>query len=323
MTIFQTNAWQQAWWAYWGDTQGFRRISNRSGLAGLYVDRYRFRGILPIHCLQFVGTNYRRLATPRTEYNRLTSGAAGAECLAEVRRRLGAGRWSEAVFRDVPASAPDLQALQDYAAQTRCMLRTVAEDTSYFVDTTQSFEAYLKNLGSGTRLRLYNRRSVLQTQGEITFANAWPDKVDGFFEALNGFHESRWGGPCFGTTSLAFHRTFLDTIGEEGGEPRLSVLYCNDQIVSVLYNVLYRGCIYNLQAGFVENFHRKLALGSLHLGYDIEGAFADKDIHKFDFLAGSGKNENYKSRIATGHEKLVSVMLVRHPVLKLLYALKD
>ncbi len=144
-----------------------------------------------------------------------------------------------------------------------------------------------------------------------------------FFGLLNNFHQRRWGKPVYGSKALAFNTAFVERVVSEGGEPQLMALRCGDQLISLLYNMKYQGCVYNLQSGFEESFHPKLAVGTLHLGYAIERAFQEEGIHSFDMLAGSGKNENYKQRIATEGEPLISLMLVKYPVLKLLYRLKD
>ncbi|WP_111495990.1 GNAT family N-acetyltransferase [Marinobacter bohaiensis] len=322
MSLFQTRAWQDAWWAIWGETPGFSKVARPAeDGSGLYIDRYRFKGVLPVRCLQFVGTNYRRLSTPRTEYNGfgLDDTAAGDAPLQVLDRTA----WSEAVFRDVPEASVDFQCLQRLADERGWLCREVARDTAYQIDTRGPFDAYQTNLGRNTRLRFFNRRKVLEGLAEVRQTNAFPDDINRFFELLNGFHRDRWGQPCFSDASLAFHRRFLENVPLEGGQPRLSILWSGPQPVSVLYNVVYRGCLYNIQSGFLEHFHRKLALGSLHLGYAIEDAFHDEAVHQFDLLAGSGKNCNYKRPIATDSCELVSVMLVRSAWAKGLYRLKE
>lgn len=314
MNLFLTRAWQDAWWEHWGSTPGFEIVSEGRECSGLYRDRYKYKGVLPVACLQFIGTNYRRLSTPRTEYNSLPSGSLDAIFSMD---------WSEAVLSDMPENSPGLRTLLDLADERGCLVRRIGEDVAYSIETNGLFSDYLASLGSGTRLRLYNRRSILEEIGSVTIRNWWPDKLVSFFELLNDFHRERWGQPCFNETSLSFHRKFLESIAHEGGSPDLSVLCVSGRPVSVLYNVLYRNVTYNLQAGFVGNFHKKLALGTLHLGYGIEAAFDDRDVGVFDLLAGKGKNEDYKAKLATDRTALVSLMLVRSRLFKLLYRIKD
>ena len=314
MNLFLTRAWQDAWWKRWGSTPGFKLVSEGRECSGLYRDYYKYKGVLPVTCLQFIGTNYRRLSTPRTEYNCLPTDNPEA---------IFALGWSEAVLSDMPEDSPGVRILLDLADDCGCLVRRIGEDTAYSIETNGLFSDYLASLGSGTRLRLYNRRSVLEQTGNVTIRNWWPDNLVSFFELLNDFHRDRWGQPCFNETSLAFHQEFLRNIVHEGGRPELSVLCVSGRPVSVLYNVLYRNVAYNLQAGFVENFHKKLALGTLHLGYSIEAAFDKGEVEAFDLLAGGGKNEDYKAKLATVRTPLVSLMLVRSRLFKLLYRIKD
>lgn len=121
---------------------------------------------------------------------------------------------------------------------------------------------------------------------------------------------------------MKFQKAFLERLPDERGKPLLSVMSWEGEPISVLYNVLHNGRIYNIQGGFKPDFHKKLALGTLHLGYCIEQAFSDDQVQCFDMLAGTGKNENYKSHIANQREEVESVMLVRSLPFKLLYRVK-
>lgn len=319
VSLFQTEAWQKSWWDVWGDTPGFQLLSDGGrGRSGLYLDRYRLRKLLPIRCLQFVGTNYRRLSTPRTEYNGF--GAAGS--LSSLFDDLDQSHWSEAVFRDMRLNSDDFRALQALARERGWLVRTVASDDAYSISASGGFDDYLSSLGANTRLKFYNRRKLLQTEGHIELDNFWPSQRGDFFTLLNRFHGHRWGRPCFSNDSLRFHGQFLSRIEKEGGVPELSVLTCNHKAISVLYNVTFQGVTYNIQSGFDESFHRKIALGTLHLGYSVEKAFDDPGVHTFDMLAGGGKNENYKERLANRTDPLISVMVVRSRLLKRLYLLK-
>ncbi|WP_323750792.1 GNAT family N-acetyltransferase [Marinobacter sp.] len=319
MSLFQSNAWQKTWWEIWGSTPGFKLVMlGGRGRSGLYLDQYRWRSVVPIRCLQLVGTNYRRISTPRTEYNDLTSFHDGLDAKGE----LSGLSWSEAVFRDLIDSTPHVNRLRQLCRERGWLFRTVHQDTAYHIATDITFDDYLSSLGPNTRLRLFNRRKVLDGCGHITLENFWPNKVEHFFHRLNELHRSRWGVPCFGSSSLDFHLRFLSRIVDEGGRPELSVLCCDNEDVSLLYNVVYEGRVYNIQAGYIEGFHRKLALGTLHLGYCIETACSATDVDSFDLLAGEGKNENYKRRLANREVPMVSVMVVRGRLLKLLYRLK-
>jgi hypothetical protein len=324
MSLFQTDAWQSAWWDTWGNTPGFELIRPWDGhVSGLYKARYRFKGF-PISSLLFVGTNHRTIATVRTEYNQFSQPNMPAhEIAAVIEGLLSSTNWTEAVFADMSTGSPEMLALEALSKNKRWMWRPLEDDICYSINATGNFESYLGSLGTNTRLRLFNRRKVLESLGEMELKEAWPHATANFFQTLNDLHEERWGSRFFGgDKGMAFNDLFLKRIVAEGGEPNLSILCCDGRPLSTLYNVLYRGRVYNLQAGFEQAFHKKLALGTLHLGYCIEQSFLDPKVHCFDMLAGTGKKEDYKARLATDQETFKTVMLVKNPFFKWLYKLK-
>ncbi|GGC72974.1 GNAT family N-acetyltransferase [Marinobacter halophilus] len=321
MSLFQTKAWQSAWWETWGSQKGFRLVRPWDGqVSGLYESKYRLKGVLPVRSFQFVGTSYRELRTPRTEYNQFCDDNLSGQLLLRGMEEILQGQpWTEAVFNDLRTGSEELSALVTIAATHNWAFRITASDNGYAVSTTGRFDEYIAALGANSRLRLYNRRKILESLGSIYEENLWPSRVDDFFQHLNRFHLARWKKNCVTPTSLEFHKKFLSRVEEEGGRPLLSALYCDGNVVSVLYNVWYQGVVYNIQAGFDEHFHVKLSLGSLHLGYAIENAFNAVNTHRFDMLAGQGKHEDYKSRFATDRYQFISIMLVKSVMFRALY----
>lgn len=99
---------------------------------------------------------------------------------------------------------------------------------------------------------------------------------------------------------------------------------CNkSQLVSLLYNARYRGCIYIIQLDFYQESHRKLALGTLYLGYAIELAFKNPSVHYFDLIAGDGKCASYKVRLAPDQRGLTTSMVALSRVFQALYRIKE
>lgn len=237
--------------------------------------------------------------------------------------RLEQAKWTEAVFSDMKSDTGELPAIACWAQNNGWLVRSIRKDTSYGVDVSSGYENYLGGLGKSTRLKLFNRRKVFESLGSVIEENFWPERTTEFFELLNQFHRVRWGTPCFSERSISFHRDFLNCAASEGIKPYLMVLHIGLRPVSVLYNVLYDGCVYNIQSGYEQAFHKKVALGTLHLGYAIEAAFKDPEVSYFDLLAGEGKNTDYKAHLATDRVSLISIMVVRSRVFRLLYRAKD
>jgi hypothetical protein len=320
MSLFQTNAWQKAWWLEWASTPGSKLLwEGGNGCSGLFIHRYTHRMPLKTKCLQYIGTSYRQFSAPRTEYNTL----GPCEDLAGALVKLKQAEWTEAVFSDMNAKSEEFGVIQSWALENAWYLRNIREDTAYGICTVGSFSEYLNSLGRNTRLKLFNRRKIFEAEGQMAEENFWPNRAHEFFDLLNSFHVVRWGSPCFSSRSISFHLDFLNRASAEDIQPLLMVLSNGQRPVSVLYNALYRGCIYNIQAGFDEAFHKKVTLGSLHLGYAIEAAFANQAVHYFDLLAGEGKNTNYKSHLATDRTPLETFMIVRSRFFVLIYRTKD
>lgn len=325
MSIFQSHAWQSSWWDIWGEQYHLNILKRWDGSNnGLYVSSSKLKGILPVKTLEFVGCNYREFTSTRTEYNTALK-QADATSETALQNLLNDADWSDAIFSDMPLDSPSYRFLCDYAKENDYLLRVLKEDTSWGIRTEGEFQKYLEGLGKGTRLRLFNRRKLLETFGEVSVKNIYGSKIENerFFALLNSFHQRRWGKPIYSPRALEFNKLFLRRIVQEGGRPVFSILSFGNRALSVLYNVEYMGCVYNFQIGFDEKFHPKLSLGKLHLGYEIEKSFFDPSIEYFDLLAGSGKNESYKEQFSTVSVPFVSLMLVRAKHMKILYRIVD
>lgn len=328
--LFMSRAWRQHWWALWGARAGTLAVvtcADGHGLLGgapLYRDRQRlFRGY-GYDRMQLIGCSYGALSTPRAEYNSFLL-RAGSESLAfdALAQQLERMPWQELVLQDVIVDSPMDQALRGWSIRRGWALREILQDQAYAVNTAGAFEAYLASLGSNTRLKLFNRRKLLATLGVPQVSNLFPERVDEFFDLLNAFHRERWGVDCFGPESLSFHKRLIHSLAQEGAEIDLSLLSLDEKPLSVLYNVRCKDRVYNLQSGYLERFHPKISLGSLHLGYAIKAAFYSADAEHFDMLAGRGKQTDYKRAIANEILALKSYKVVRSPLLRALYWVKD
>lgn len=328
--LFMSHAWRQFWWELWGERAGTLAVLTCAddrgllGLAPLYRDRLRLFRVYAYLRLQLIGCSYGALSTPRAEYNSFLL-RAGSESRAfdALAQQLEATPWQELVLQDVIVDSPMDRALLGWSQGRGWVLREILQDQAYAVNTEGSFETYLATLGSNTRLKLFNRRKLLATLGAPQVSNMFPERVDAFFDLLNAFHRERWGADCFGSESLSFHKKLIHSLAQDGAEIDLSLLSLDEKPLSVLYNVRCKERVYNLQSGYLERFHPKISLGSLHLGYAIEAAFHSAEAKHFDMLAGRGKQSDYKRAIANEIMVLKSYKVVRSRLLRGLYWVKD
>lgn len=231
-------------------------------------------------------------------------------------------KWDQFYLPDLILASPEYNRLCGCARAKGLDVLVRDISMTYAVQLQgNSFSEYLKSLSGNTRLKLYNKRNALYKLGEIKITNLWPD-FETFIRILNEFHERRWGKPCYSGRNLEQITWFIKEISRVGGVPNLSVIYCDDLPVSAVFDLEYLGRIYNIQSGYIERFQNGISLGTLHFGFQLENAFRSDATH-YDFMAGKGKSHDYKKALATHSENLVTIMLVRNPLLKCLYVIKD
>jgi Acetyltransferase (GNAT) domain len=315
-SIFRSESWISAWKQVWFEFLDAKKIQYNQ--RWYVIQRPLFWGVSVATAVP-CGCGVRGLPSIRSEYFHFPTDVdldSWFSCKQKA-------RWQQFIIPDVDINSSAYIELQAYAKDNGLFFLTRDLSSAYGIDSRKnSFAEYLSSLGQSSRARLFNKRKRLMEMGSLKIENIWPD-VDKFISLLNQFHQSRWGKPCYQDNNLVFIKSFLEKLVAEDGQVNLSLMTSNDVPISVLLDVTYQGRTYNFQAGYVENFVKNLALGSLHLGYEIESAFANSGITYYDFMAGQGKNTDYKSAFATDSQRLTDVYLVRPRWLYWLYKLND
>jgi len=330
--LFMSWAWLFSWWEVWAPLLNLELI-----LLGIYDDADRLVGVAPLYRhssvqafhfplvrrLHFIGSAWRVRHSVRTEYmGFVAERGSEVDIAAAIFSALASKPWDELVALDV---APDSRATLATAAErlhdVKPLIRSQARGVA--VLCSGDFDEWLASLGRNTRLKAFNRRSVFEKELGGYFKH-WPDGLAGhsaFLETLNALHRKRWNKPCFDSLAVRFHLKFLSRLSDNQ-EAQMTHLVINGETVSVLYDVRAGSRIYNLQAGFEEDLHKKLSLGTLHLGYAIEKAFLEKNAVEYDLLAGFGKNTFYKSHFNGREVEFSNIHYTRSPVLRTAYALQ-
>ena len=322
-------AWLYSWWEVWAGPYALelvllgvyeRDTGQLVGLAPMYRNESRSFGAMKIRRLQFIGNSWRIGPSVRTEYTGLIAlSGREVDVALTISGFLRKMVWDELVISDSSdrAAGEFGEALvQD--GNIVSLIRSEAKGIR--IDTTGSFEKWVGQLGPNTRVKAINRQAFFETELKGSCHRYEPDTeaYTGFFERLNRFHNERWGKPCFDERAVDFHLSLLKRL-DEGQSPELSQLISGQEIVSVLYDVRAGGRIYNLQSGFDETLHKKLSVGTLHLGYAISHAFGERDVECYDLLAGYGKNTFYKAKFKGEEVEFTTIEFVRSPLLKLVY----
>ncbi len=61
----------------------------------------------------------------------------------------------------------------------------------------------------------------------------------------------------------------------------------------------------------------------LHLGYQIEAAFSNPEVHYYDLMAGRGKKSNYKESISNNRVEFASLAVFRKKWIPAAHRIKD
>jgi len=315
--VFRSAAWVQAWIDTWGKHQALQLIDlgGRSNpLEQVYITRQRLKKIVPVNSLCLAGVGCNAISTPRSEYNNISD---LVRCLGGVDTlfsAISALPWQQFLLPDVLKSSEAEQNVNDMCEQAYICLHPEKIEPAYSVQSP-SFEMYLQHLGANTRLAYFNRRKNLAQQGCVEFMDYEHSRIEDALLTLNQFHCERWGMPCYGVESQHFVKNFSERLSEQEGQCVFQAMTINGEIVSIIFDVIWKGRRYNLQSGYAEKKFPKIALGAIHMGYAIQSAIENNQV--YDFMAGTGKNSNYKERIATHIESLTSYSLERSYLLPL------
>lgn len=326
--LFLSWEWLSGWWRVWSKKIYKAKLliifiyldGELIGIAPFYTDVRRLYKFLSIKRVQFIGTSYQSISTVRSEYLNFIFKAGYQDqffhaLIDYFKKNI---IYDELIFKDININYFYKSYLVELSKNH--LKRIVGSDKGYRIYTKGEFENYIEKLSSNTRLKIYNRRKRLSFLGDIKVEHFGSEYKNKMFDLLNTFHEIRWGKKCFSEKSMIFHIFFLDLVC-----PRdcFSVLKINQKIVSIQYNLIIEGTLYNIQSGYDESLTNGISLGMLHIGYELERCFKINKIECFDLLAGKGKLTNYKKKFNGEEVQFQSVQFVKNKLLRFLYYLKD
>lgn len=331
--LFLSWSWMSEWWNIWGNSDQHElaifaayQQDELVGIAPMYLSRDRLlKDKLAVNRLQFIGTKYRGSSGIRAECLEFIVMPGSSDKIADALMHsiVQDKSWGELILSDLVVNSDTYFAVKQNISGTRYYVRHDRTEVTYEIACDGTFDEYLSELGKNTRLKFYNRRKLLETHGTVTVENVAVEDINEVFDAMNDFHLRRWSSIAFGDA----HKNILNKAMADFPTGRdttySSILKVNGEPLSAMLNLFANNKIYNIQLGFLEDFDKKISLGTLHLGYAIEEAFLDQHVKSFDLLAGSGKNSNYKERLAKPHVELESSQIVRSHAAKLLYRSND
>lgn len=325
--LFMSWSWQWSWWRHYGSTlnaelwllAAYSTSGELVGLAPLHRRRAAHRKPLSAVRLEIIGSTWRHSAGAYSEYlDFIVDGRfrdAFMNALADVALR--DRRWSDLIIANTKESSIAARFVRQHL-DTRCYVREADPIVAQLTALPESFDHYLKVLHPAVRRKVWNHRSRL---GNAQFVTIAPDGIETAFDLLNEFHQRRWGSRLFLGALRDFHLDFARLCAQRG-TLRLSVLEVDGNPISIMYNVRVGEAEYNLQSGFDPKALKGASPGYLHFGFCLEQA-CTSGVREFDFLAGSGRNRDYKQDFLTLKTPLIVLQAIRSVPLAWLYKQYD
>ncbi len=324
--LFNGWPWLWEWWQTWGEKKQLQlmllaayRGTQLVGVLPLYLQSNANLFGLRVKRVQLIGNIWPSTATVRTEFTDAVFAEKYSEVLSHILSRylLEKGHWDEIVLADVASTSYFYPALAEQVRQHGGIVRVLAKDRSISIDCDRSYVDYLASRSANHRAQLRRKQKRLTQLGEYHLCG-FSGSLPAFFQQLNQFHLQRWGIPCFDAAAVAFHIA-LATGFQAQGRLHLSELRQNKRCISVMYNVEINGKVYNMQSGFDTEIDARCSIGTLHLEAVVEQYCQSASVKEFDLLAGTGKKSFYKSHFSTHGSTVMSLQLVRAPLLRLGY----
>jgi len=328
--LFLSWEWQYTWWQVFAipNLMQLRLLAavdennQLVGLAPLYLSTVSAARFIKVRRLQFIGNCWRTRDTMRTELlDFITLKDNSYQIIKAILEHIRkSNEWDEFVIANLRTDSETYQLLTHEKTLPGCYLRKAEEYPSYYLNTSSDFNSYLNSLGKNTRLRIYSRRKILESLGKVTFYTD-QNNIDENFDLLNKLHFLRWGYPAFENQRMEFNKSVAHLFSAKNSLC-FSILSINEKPISIQYNYNIENHVYNIQSGFDQLIHKKLAPGYLHFGFALEQAF-NTEITCYDFLAGEGKNIPYKTNLTKSQINIIDLQIVRKITLRALYHIYD
>lgn len=296
-SVFRTTAWIESWLETYGRLKQIEIVDvlgNGIPQELFYRLKTKTLKVIPVKAIGLAGCQSPGLSSPRSEYNLPAFAKDNFKVLSRVVEDLKRSGAS-VVF------IPDIQSTEAFKCNGELPACSNLTATAYQVRAL-SLECYLKSLGKNTRARFFNKYSRLMSGYEVEIQHYEPAQFRLFAALLNQFHLKRWGRPCYSQISIDMFDMFVRLLTAQGGRVLMEVLLVNGKPESVLFDVVWAGRRYNLQAGYNEYFNPQLKLGSLHIGKAIRESIESNLV--YDMLAGQGKLSDYKRSLSTHQTEL-------------------
>lgn len=325
--LFMSWVWQSCWWraharrlnAQLAIYAAYSADHRLVGLAPFYVRKFTYRSLLRGTRVELLGSTFRDSTGTFSEYlDFIVDRQYVAAFLSALQGALCSdGKWMDLVIANAAQNSVAARFARERLTQC-AYLRETDRLSAHITHFPRRFEDYLKALHPTVRRKLWNHRSKLSSPVlRVVEAN----EVAQFLTQLTAYHHHRWGVNNHEHLRNDFYCDVATRLAERG-LLHMTYLLSGGQPISAMFNVRVGGMEYNIQSGFSPNAVPHASPGYLHFGFALEDAFAS-GIERFNFLAGAGRNRDYKHDFLTTEEELATFQSVRGRALAWLYRSYD
>jgi len=322
-SLFLSWHWAHSWWSSFrqpSDELNLITATNKEGemvaLAPLYSAKVSTRTGLNYRSLQFIGTRYKGSSGYRSECLEFLINPnypnAAEQLVGYIRQHC---RYHLLYLSDLMLSSSTAAACHRFFPS----IYPDSVNQTYAIDTTAEFDSYLKQLGKNTRLRGYNRRTLLANLGHFSIEQNTHADIEHVFSTLSRYHERRWTSDL----NSAKHQRFMTLLTKSNHIAFSgSTLYLDENAIATSLDLIAGMRCYNIQLGFNDSISKKISLGLITLFYCIERCFAS-DLQHYDLLTGTGKKADYKPRMSVADRQFQTLVIPVSTVLRLLFYVKN
>jgi CelD/BcsL family acetyltransferase involved in cellulose biosynthesis len=183
------------------------------------------------------------------------------------------------------------------------VLKTELTSSPYLL-LPSDWESYARSLSKKKRKNLGWSIRAISKSHELRFEN-YDTSNNNISEVLNLFfnlHKQRWNDKNltsrFYDDNIVNYYNELTNIFLNNGWMDVSILYVDDEAISIVWAFIYNHVYYYMTPTFDPTIYKKYSVGNIHLSKLIKQKI-ETGYDKFDFLKGM---ENYKLDWTTDHE---------------------
>lgn len=305
--VTQTWEWMYTWWEIYGNERElciFVVYENNEiiGIAPFSVSRKPTRHfkLLRYKTMWFLGSGKVTGRNVTSEYLDLIICKGKEEAFVDALLEWMShySKWDEIIIDNISSesSIPDLLKLSAIRHSLNFQIRNRAP--SILIHLPDSWEKYLKSIGSNLRYKIKRGRKEFEKLGGTYYLVKEQSKLSSAFHDLETLHQHRWenkGEPgAFSDPKWkAFHEKFI-ALAFKNKWLKLSFLQLNKKPIAANYSFVFDKKVHFFQSGMIANRNKHIRPGLLLHSYSIEEAIGEGNM-EYDFLKVGRLDSGYKA----------------------------